>query len=448
MPYIPTTEAERAAMLQAIGVESVDELFSDIPEAIRFQGWLDLPEAMSEADLQRHLRRLASRNADLDRYICFLGAGAYDHLIPAALENLVARNEFVTAYTPYQAEISQGVLQTIYEFQSLICRLTGLDVANASMYDGASAVAEACIMAAAATDRPKVILSGSMHPEYIQVTQTYLSHQNVEVKTIPVTQGLTDMRLLEASVDEQTAAVVVQHPNAYGVFEKPERVAAIAKAKGALFISVVDPISLGILKSPGEYGADIAVGEGQPLGIPLSFGGPYLGFLAARKELVRRMPGRIVGRTVDAQGRPGYVLTLQTREQHIRRQRATSNICTNQALMALRATVYLSLLGRHGLRRVAELALQKARYAYERLCEIPGWTPPWREPFFKEFVLRAPVNVNELNRFLFERGIIGGFPLENWKGSLAGTVLFCVTEARTREEIDTLVDAVREFTTK
>lgn len=448
MPYIPTTDAEKAEMLAAIGVSSIDELFEDIPEQVRFRGKLNLPPGMTESEVMRHLASLAAKNADLDTYTCFLGAGAYDHLIPAAVENIVSRNEFVTAYTPYQAEISQGVLQTIYEYQSLICAITGLDVANASMYDGASSMAEACIMALAATDRTKVVMSGSIHPAYRKVTETYLQHQGAELVTIPATQGRTDMAALADAVDGQTAAVVVQHPNAFGVLEETHRIGQITKRHDALYIAVVDPISLGILQPPSAYGADIAVGEGQSLGNPVSFGGPFLGFLAARKELVRLIPGRIVGRTVDKQGREGFVLTLQTREQHIRRERATSNICTNQALNALTATVYLCLVGKTGFRRIAELCLQKAHYAYEQLCRIPGWESPWQVPFFKEFALRSPVDVFKLNEALLEHKIIGGFPLEQWDDSLANVVLICVTEARTRSEIDAFVAAVREICAK
>lgn len=445
MPYIPTTQAEREAMLRTIGVGSVDDLFSDIPEALRFRGELHLPAGKSEPEVAAYMGELAGQNVDLDRYACFLGAGAYDHLVPAALHSVISRNEFVTAYTPYQAEMSQGVLQTVYEYQSLICLLTGLDVANASMYDGGSAVAEAGIMAVAAKDRPNVVMAGTVHPEYRRVTQTYLSHQGVEVRIAPQKGAYADMEALADLIDGQTAGVFAQQPNTFGAIEDMAHISRLAKAHDALFIAVVDPISLGILKAPASYGADIAVGEGQSLGNPISFGGPYLGFLAAKDELIRRVPGRIVGRTVDNQGRPGFVLTLQTREQHIKRERATSNICTNQALNALTAAVYLSLVGKEGLRRIAELCVQKANYAYQRLQALPGWEAPWRAPFFKEFVLQGPVSVEELNRGLLKHRIVGGFPVERWAPSLTHGVLFCVTEARTRAEIDRLVDAVAEL---
>lgn len=441
MPYIPTTDAERAAMLQVIGVSSTAELFDDIPEALRFRGRLNLPEALSEAETLRHLKKLAARNVTTDEYVSFLGAGAYDHLIPAAVDHIMARGEFQTAYTPYQAEISQGVLQAMYEYQSLICMLTGLDVANASLYDGASGVGEACIMAVATTGRSNVVLSAGIHPEYRKVAETYLRHQGIEVRVAPLRDGLSDLEAIRDLVDQDTAAVCIQQPNAYGLIEDMAPFGELAKGAGALFVSVVDPISLAILKPPGSYGADIAVGEGQPLGVPLSFGGPYVGFIATRQDLLRRLPGRIVGRTTDAEGRRGFVLTLQAREQHIRRERATSNICTNQALIALRATVYLALLGREGLRQVAVQCVQKAAYAYRRLLELPGWSAPFRGKFFKEFVVRPPIDPVELNEGLLEEKIIGGLPLGRWEPALSDSVLLCVTEARTKEQIDQLVTA-------
>lgn len=446
MPYIPTTDAEREQMLAAIGVKSIDDLFDDIPEHLRLRRRLQLPEALSEADTLRHLRELAARNANLDEYVSFLGGGAYEHLIPAALESILERGEFKTAYTPYQAEISQGVLQAMYEFQSFITLLTGLDVANSSMYDGASALAEACIMAAAHTQRGRVVLSAGIHPHYRQVAATYLRYQGIEVRVAPLAGVATDAARLAALVDRDTAAVCVQHPNAYGTIEQMEPLVQAAKQQGALFVAVVDPISLAVLKPPGAYGADIAVGDVQPLGTPPSFGGPYAGFMAARQYLLRRLPGRIVGKTTDREGRVGYVLTLQAREQHIRRERATSNICTNQALIALRATVYLALLGKEGLREVAYACLQKAHYTRRRLLELPGWSAPPQPWFFREFVVRPPVDPAELNRRLAEYKIFGGLPLGAWNPELADALLVCVTEARTRSEIDRFVDAVREIT--
>lgn len=441
MPYIPTTDAERAAMLQTIGVSSIDELFADIPDDLRFRGRLNLPHALSEAETLQHLKDLAARNITTDDYVYFLGAGAYDHLIPAAVDYILARGEFQTAYTPYQAEISQGVLQAMYEYQSLICMLTGLDVANASLYDGASGVAEACIMAAAATGRGNVVISAGVHPEYRRVAETYLRHQGIEVRVAPLREGLSDAAAVRELIDGETAAVCLQQPNAFGLIEDMEPFGELAKGAGALFISVVDPISLAILKPPGLYGADIAVGEGQPLGVPLSFGGPYVGFIATREKLLRRLPGRIVGKTTDAEGRRGFVLTLQAREQHIRRERAASNICTNQALIALRATVYMALLGKEGLRQVAVQCVQKAAYAQRRLLALPGWSAPFRGRFFKEFVVRPPIDPVELNEALLEHKIVGGLPLGRWDPELADSMLLCVTEARTKDQIDGLVSA-------
>lgn len=445
MPYIPTTDAERAEMLKVIGVSSTAELFDDIPDSLRFRGRLNLPQALSEAETLRHLKELAARNVTTDEYVTFLGAGAYDHLIPAAVDHILARGEFQTAYTPYQAEISQGVLQAMYEYQSLICMLTGLDVANASLYDGASGVGEACIMAVAATGRGNVVLSAGLHPDYRLVAETYLKHQGIEVRVAPLRDGYSDPEAIGDLVDENTAAVCVQQPNAFGLIEDMAPFGKLAKAAGALFVSVVDPISLAVLKPPAAYGADIAVGEGQPLGVPMSFGGPYVGFIAAREGLLRRLPGRIVGKTTDSEGRRGFVLTLQAREQHIRRERATSNICTNQALIALRATVYLALLGKQGLRQVAVQCIQKAAYAYKRLLELPGWSAPFSGKFFKEFVVRPPIDPVELNEALLQERIIGGLPLGRWDATLADSVLLCVTEARTREQIDHLVTAAERI---
>lgn len=446
MPYIPTTDAERQAMLATIGVSSTSELFDDIPEHLRLRGRLNLPKPLSEADTLRHLSELARKNGSAQEYISFLGGGSYEHLIPAALDSILSRHEFQTAYTPYQAEISQGVLQAMYEYQSLICMLTGLDVANASLYDGASGVGEACIMAVAATGRTNVVLSAGINPEYRRVAETYLRHQGIEVRVAPLKEGRSDAHSMADFVDTNTAAVCVQQPNALGYIEDMDLIATLTKPFGALFVSVVDPISLGILKPPGAYGADIAVGEGQSLGTPPSFGGPYVGFLAARESLVRRLPGRVVGRTEDQDGRRGFVLTLQAREQHIRRERATSNICTNQALVALRATVYLALLGKQGLRQVATQCIQKANYTYRRLMELPGWSSPLTGPFFKEFVVRPPIDPDELCRELLPKKIFGGIPLSRWDRSLAEGMLVCVTEARTKEQIDHFVESVRHIT--
>lgn len=445
MNFIPTTREEEAKMLAEIGIGSVAELFEDISEDVRFQGGLQLPEALSEAQLVAHLRELADRNADLDTYTCFMGGGVYDRLVPAALAELVGRAEFVTTYTPYQAEVSQGVLQSIYEFQSLICLLTGLDVANASVYDGATACAEAAIMACAHTKRNTVLVAEGLHPEYRQVMETYLRQQGLATVMVPMREGLIDMEALRDLLGNDTAGLVVQQPNFFGCLEGVDEIGQAVHEAGGLYIACVDPVSLAVLKSPGEYGADIAVGEGQPLGNAVSFGGPYVGFMATKQELVRRLPGRIVGATVDQAGRRGFVLTLQAREQHIRRERATSNICSNQALNALAAAVYLALVGRQGLKDIATQSLQKAHYARARLCELPGFEPAFDAPFFQEFTLAVDHDVEKLNELLLEEKIIGGLPLRRFDSRYANWALFCVTEARTREEIDTLAATLRRL---
>jgi len=447
MTFAPMTDGDREAMLAAIGVRSAAELFDDIPEAIRLKRPLDLPPAMAEAEVRRHLTALAGRNADLDRYACFLGAGAYDHLIPAAVGHLVSRSEFYTSYTPYQAEITQGVLQATYEYQTMIASLTGMDMANASIYDGATALAEGALVACAHTGRDRVVIPVTVHPEYRQVTHTYLRHQGLEVVEVPYRDGVTSLTELKARVDQRTAAVVVQQPNFFGCLEDVAAVGQLAREAGALLIvAVADPLTLGLLEPPGALGAHLAVGEGQPLGNHLSFGGPYLGFLAARQELVRRLPGRIVGATVDREGTRGFVLTLQTREQHIRREKATSNICTNQALNALTAAIYLSLLGKEGVREVAWQSLQKAHYLQRAMTALPGFAPAWTAPFFHEFVVRTTADAEELVQRLLDHQIIGGLPLGRFYPELADCMLWCVTESRTREEMDRLVAALEGLT--
>ena len=440
MSFTPMTPADREAMLAAIGVASVDELFADIPAAIRLDRPLDLPPAMAEAEVRRHLIQLAARNADVDRYTCFLGAGAYDHLIPAAVGQLVSRSEFYTSYTPYQPEITQGVLQATYEYQTMIAALTGMDLANASVYDGATALAEGALVACAHTGRDQVVIPATVHPEYRQVTSTYLRHQGLEVVEVPYRDGVTPLDELKARIGSRTAAVVVQQPNFFGGIEDAAAVAQLAHEAGALFIvAVADPLTLGLLKPPGAAGADIAAGDGQALGNNLSFGGPHLGFLAVRQQLVRRIPGRIAGATVDRDGTRGFVLTLQTREQHIRREKATSNICTNQALNAIAAAVYLSLLGKQGVRDVAHQCLQKAHYLQRAMVALPGFAPAWDGPFFHEFMVRTTADPEELTQRLLDHQIIGGLPLGRFYPELADCMLWCVTESRTREEMDRLV---------
>ncbi len=440
MKYIPATPAERGRMLRSAGVQTVEDLFRDIPEEVRLTKPLDLLPAMADPDLLAHMRRLAERNTDCDRLACFLGAGAYDHFVPSTVPHLALKPEFMTAYTPYQAEIMQGELQAIYEYQSMMCALTGMDVANASMYDGASATGEAASMAADLTKRAEVLVSTALHPEYRQVLRTYTSHLPITVRDLPAVDGVTPPEVVRAATTSATAALIVQSPNFFGCIEDGDALAQAAHEKGALLVvAIAEPLSLGLVTPPGVYGADIVTGEGQPLGNALNFGGPYLGLIATREAFVRRIPGRLVGRTVDTEGRPGYVLTLQTREQHIRRARATSNICTNESLNALIAAVYLATLGKQGVRDVAELCARKAHYARERIAALPGFRIAFAAPTFNEFVVRCPMPPAGINRRLLEHGILGGLALGRFYPELSDGWLLCVTERRTREEIDRLI---------
>ncbi|HIC93879.1 MAG TPA: aminomethyl-transferring glycine dehydrogenase subunit GcvPA [Anaerolineae bacterium] len=443
MPYVPHTDVDRKAMLAEIGVASVEELFADVPEEVRFPE-LKLPEPLSEMEVMRELRAMSERNADLDHHACFLGAGAYNHFVPSVVNHVIGRSEFYTAYTPYQPEISQGTLQTIFEYQTMVCALTGMEVANASHYDGATALAEAALMAVRISrgKRKKVIVSPAVHPEYRQTLRTYIRGTGLAVV------GDEDLRRelddLKAMLDGDTACLIVQNPNFFGQLEEVGGLAEAVHEAGALFIVAVDPISLGLFKPPGEYGADIVVGEGQSLGNAISFGGPYLGIFACLDKYKRQMPGRLVGETVDVEGRRGYVLTLTPREQHIRREKATSNICTNEALCALAAGAYLAAMGKRGLRKVAELCYHKAHYAAERIAELPGFELVGDRPFFKEFVVRCPKPPAEINQKLLEHKIIGGYELGRAYPHLADCMLLCVTEMNTKEEIDRLAEALKE----
>jgi glycine dehydrogenase subunit 1 len=439
MEYIPNTRQDQEAMLSAIGVSTLEELLVDVPKAVRLNRPLAIPDALSELELRSKMSELAEANVHTDGYTYFLGAGAYDHYIPSVVLHLMARSEFYTSYTPYQAEMSQGLLQSIYEFQTMICEVTGLDVANASMYDGASALAEAALMACRITKRSRIVVSRAIHPHYRQVVRTYLSGLRSPLSEIPFRDGRMDVDVLSKTLAKGCAAVLIQHPNFFGCLEEVQEIGRLAHSQGALLVVMVDPISLGLLLSPGEYGADIAVGEGQPLGNTISFGGPYLGFFATKKDFMRQIPGRIVGATVDKKGQRGYCLTLQAREQHIRRERATSNICTNQALMALAATIYLATMGRAGLKEVAEQCLQKAHYAQKKICEISGFEPAHTAPFFKEFVVKTPASPSRINKKLLKSRIIGGLDLGQHDRKLKNQMLWCVTEKRTKEEIDRLV---------
>ncbi|MHB8918168.1 MAG: aminomethyl-transferring glycine dehydrogenase subunit GcvPA [Desulfocucumaceae bacterium] len=438
MRYVLNTADDRQEMMDRIGAGSMEELFGDVPDRVRLKQPLGLPNPMSEPELSRHLRELSTVNRNLDEYACFLGAGAYDHYVPKIVEQLLLRSEFYTSYTPYQPEMSQGTLQAIFEYQSMVCALTGMEVANASMYDGASALAEAALMACEETKRNRVILSEAVHPEYRRTVRTYLRHRGIEVAQCPESDGVTDPGVLGSMVDGRTAAVIIQQPNFFGCLEQAPEIGEAARRSGALFVVCADPVSLGILEAPGEYGADIVAGEGQSLGNHVSFGGPYLGFLACRQKMVRRMPGRLVGQTVDKTGRSGFVLTIQAREQHIRREKATSNICSNEALCALAATIHLSYLGSEGLRQVAGLCLQKAHYAHGLISNLKGVKSSFRAPFFKEFPVKLEEDPAAVNRRLFNDRIIGGLDLGRFYPKYSGHMLLCFTELRTREEIDRL----------
>ena len=431
-PYIPNTDADREKMLAAIGVESADDLFADIPPEFRIDR-LDLPPAPGELDLSRELSDLAHDNVVAGNGTAFfLGGGAYRHFIPSTVSHVVGRSEYYTAYTPYQPEISQGTLQTMFELQSMTCELMGMDVANGGMYDGASALAEACLMACRITKRTRIAVHPSVNPAWLDVVRTYASGPELAVDTLEP----HDLTL-------EHACLAVQQPAFLGRLEDVQTLGEAAHSAGALYVVAADPISLGMLAPPGSYGADIAVAEGQSLGWPVNFGGPYLGLFTCRNDYVRQMPGRIVGRTTDLDGRAAYVLTLQTREQHIRRERATSNICTSQQLVGLAAAVYLATIGKHGLRDIAEACYHKAHYAAGIINELPGYSVELRTPFFKEFVVKCPIPPAEVNRYLIERGIIGGLDVSE---HAENGMLVCVTEMNSREEIERLRDALAEVT--
>jgi glycine dehydrogenase subunit 1 len=450
MAYLPHNDKDIRDMMKKIGISSIDELFKDIPDSIRTKGLLKLPEALPETSLLRHMRDLSRQNKNVeDDYACFLGAGAYDHFIPGVVAHVTGRSEFYTAYTPYQPELSQGVLQAMFEYQSLICDITGMDVSNASLYDGATAVVEAANVSRLATKRDKIIVSRLLHPEYMTVLKTYAAASGLDIIEIDQEEGTVDLEKATELVDEKTAGLIIQNPNFFGHIENLTSLAQIAHAKGCLLIAVVYPISLGLLKLPGECGADIVVGEGQSLGIPLSFGGPYLGLFACRANLTRLIPGRVVGMTRDKAGKQGYVLTLQTREQHIRREKAGSNICSNEALCALSAAVYLSSLGKQGFRRVAELCVTKAHYLAQKLSRINGFSLRFPKPFFNEFVITVgePAKktkrtdlIENINKKLFEENIIGGLPLGKFYPEMEDSMLFAVTEKRTKAEMDKLTE--------
>ena len=444
MAYIANTADDVQVMLDAVGLQSLDQLFDMIPPEYRLRRPLAIPPALSELELTDHIGALARKNQGADARPCFLGGGAYDHFIPAVVDNLASRGEFYTAYTPYQAEASQGTLQATFEFQTLITQLTGMDVSNASLYDGGSAVSEAVLMAMTVTRRlGRVVVAGSIHPEHVQTVRTNLANLEPEVVVVPPVAGTVRPEDLAAAITDETAAVVVAYPNFFGQLEDVEGLVKVIQARGALAIVSVDPISLGLLRRPGDYGADIVVGEGQGLGNPLAYGGPYLGLLACRESMVRKMPGRVTGQTVDRDGKRCFVLTLQTREQHIRREKATSNICTNQGLLALRASIYLAAVGPEGLRQVAENSTRKAHYAAEALAALPGVSLAFPGPFFKEFAIRVGRDAHDVLAAVGRAGFHGGIALSRWYPDMTDAILIAVTEKRTRAEIDGLVEAYR-----
>ena len=447
MSYIPNTPQDQQTMLEKLGISSLEDLLTPVPENVRLRRTLDVPPALAEPDLKRILYGMAAKNNNLDSTISFLGAGTYDHAIPSVVSHLQRRSEFVTSYTPYQPEVSQGMLQAIYEFQTMVCQITGLDIANASLYDGATALIEAVLLAIGPGGRGEVVLSEGVDPQYRRVLHTYAHARGFHVKEVPVRDGVTSIEDLDSTVTSTTSAVVIQQPNFFGCIEDMVSIEPIAHKGKAVFVTTItEPASLGILASPGDYGADIAVGELMSFGNPMSYGGPALGFMAAKNKYMRLLPGRLVGQTVEegSQKQTGYVLTLQTREQHIRRERATSNICTNQSLLAVGTTIFLAALGKQGFRELGALCLQKAHYAFRQITALPGYKAAFGAPFFDEFVITAPVSAQKLQQHVEQAGIIGGYALGRSYADMPNDILFCVTETRTKEEIDYLVKVLAE----
>ncbi len=446
MRYIPSSPEERRRLLRAVGLERSEQLFESIPAEFRLKRPLNLPAPMAEADLVGHLRGLARKNLDPHASAVFVGGGAYRHFIPAVVDHLISRSEFTTSYTPYQPEVSQGTLQSIFEFQTLICQLTSLDVANASLYDGASALGEGILLAHRFKRRKKIVAAETVHPEYLRVASTLTSHLGIVIERVPcLPDGAADPDRIARSLDPETAALVIQQPNVLGRLEEVEAMAEAAHRCGALLLVVVnEAVSLGLLKGPGSQGADVVLGEAQSCGVPVSFGGPYLGFMAVRSACIRELPGRLVGQARDAAGRTGYVLTLATREQHIRREKATSNICTNEGLCMLSATIFLATLGKQGMRDLAEQNRSRAEYARGKVAAIRGCRLPHPGPIFNEFVLELPVPAGPVHSALFGKGIVAGIPLAEFFPERKNQLLLAVTEVNGREEIDRLARSLEE----
>ena len=446
MSYIPNTAKDIEEMLKAIGVSSFEELIKMIPSEILLRDGLKIPPRMSEMEVINTLKLLDSMNTPTTKAISFLGGGSYDHFIPSAINAITSRSEFYTSYTPYQAEVSQGTLQAIYEYQTMICELTGMDVSNASMYDGGSALAEAGLLAINQTGRNEIVVAGRINPQYLKIVKTYCEGQNIKIIEVLSSRGSVLPEKLKSTISDKTAAVIVQHPNFYGCLEDVDELGSIAHSVGALYIVSVDPMSLGVLAPPGEYGADIVVGEGHVFGNAQNFGGPYLGIFAAKEFLLRKMPGRISGVTIDAEGERGFVLTVQTREQHIRREKATSNICTNQGLVMLAAAIYLSLLGKKGIVEVAHQCLQKAHYLGNAITQIPGFKLKFNRPYFREFVVETPVPPVKIIDELTNKGILAGIDLQGHVAKEEG-LLIAVTEKRTKDELDKFVLELSKYST-
>lgn len=440
-PYIPATHEDEEKMLKACKVNTIDDLFSDIPDNLKLKRDLELEESKSELEVTTIVKNIADKNISTEELTCFLGAGAYDHYVPSIIKHITSRSEFYTAYTPYQAEISQGTLQSIFEFQSMIAEITKMDIANASMYDGATAAVEGCLLAVSKTRRKKVVVGKTVHPETRQILKTYLQINNCEVVEVDYDRelGMTDLNRLKEVVDENTACVLLQNPNFFGVIEDVDEVGQIAHDKKAMYVLSVNPIILSVLKSPGEVGADVAVGDAQPLGNSLNYGGPYVGFLAIKSGLIRKMPGRVVGQTVDREGNRCYCLTLQTREQHVRREKATSNICSNQGLCALNSAIYMATMGKKGYEEVAMQNMQKSHYAAKKISETGKFTPLFKGKFFNEFVIKSPVKIEELNKKLLDNNILGGYDLGKDYPELSGCTMLCITEKRRVDEINKLI---------
>ncbi|WP_165147961.1 aminomethyl-transferring glycine dehydrogenase subunit GcvPA [Marinitoga sp. 38H-ov] len=443
-PYIPHTEEDIKEMMKVIGIDDIKELYKDVPKL--FEGELNIPESKSEIEVKRELKELAGRNINLEEYAMFRGAGIYKHYVPSAVYQLATKRNFITAYTPYQAEVSQGTLQALYEFQTAICELTGMEVANSSMYDGGTAVAEAILMAARVNKKNKSLIAKSIHPEYIEVSKTYTESQDLEIELINFDEktGRLDLEDLKNKLDENTSSVVISYPNFFGVIENIKKIKEVLPENVLLIVNAY-PLSLGLLEAPGKLGADIVVGEGQSLGNYMSFGGPTFGFFASKQKYIRQMPGRIIGETVDEEGKRAFVMVLQTREQHIRRAKATSNICSNHALMAVIASVYLSIIGREGLKEIAYQNYQKAHYLAKKLIETEKFEPVFESEFFNEFVIKPKFDLDKFNEKLFEEKFIGPLNLGKFCDKLENYALFCATELNTKEEIDYLISKVGEI---